>query len=123
MATCCVTKDREEARNYAVEFSAALDDGDSLSGNPTVEITRRKRSGAYEDKSSEFGALNAVISGTQVQFQIGVGDPVDIGPPVVAATQAPDRYFIRVSVDTAQGEILIETVELEVTAEGDTDAP
>ena len=114
MATCCVKKDREEARNFAVEFSTGLDTGDYLTGGPVVEITRRKRSGTYEDKSSEFGLLNAVIAGTQVQFQIGAA---------VATKQAAGRYFIRVTCGTNSGETLIETVELEVTAEGDTDAP
>lgn len=114
MATCCVKKDREEARNYAVDFSLALDTGDSLQGTPTVEVTQRKRSGAYEDKSSDFGSLNAVISGDQVQFQLGAGGTNE---------QAPGRYWVRVTVATANGETLVETVELEVTAQGDTDIP
>lgn len=111
-----LTKDREESLKLAVDFSDALDDGDSLSSVDAVEITKQAASeSSWTDVSTEFGSPTGTISGDTVNVTLGPASGTDQDP-------AP-RYILRVTVSTANGETLIGTPTLDVTAEGDPDAP
>lgn len=108
------TKERKEVDTKTVDFADRLDSGDSVSSLTSITITQQTSSG-YKDVSSEFGSPTGTLSGDTVDLDLGAAASGD--------QDAGSNYIIRVEVDTTDGETLIATPTLRVTAEGDPDAP
>lgn len=107
-------KDREETLKIGVNFATTLDDGDAVASISEVEVTRELR-GHWKDVSAEFGDPTGGLSGDVVTITLGAAG---------ADEQPTDaQYRIRVKVATDGGESLIGTPSLQITADGDPDAP
>lgn len=118
-----LTKDREETLKMAVDFSDALDTGDSLSSVTDVKVTKQDGGAgtAWSDCSSEFGSPTGSINGEMVELTLGAASGSNQIP---TASRSPNHnYCVRVTVGTSNGETLVGTPTLEVTAVGDSDAP
>ena len=102
------TKTVGETRNVAVSFAAVLDDGELLTGTPTVvEVTSTDLTLSNKAVSSDAMIVNGV--------QCAAGQVVTF---TVAGGVAGEAYEIRVTVgtDAAHAQTLQATVKLRVVA-------
>jgi len=84
------TKKSAEVRNVAVDFSGALDDGETLTGEPTISVS----------PSGEVTTDNAAVSTTP---RVILGASVPTGSAVLfraSAGTAGKKYTITVTVGT-----------------------
>lgn len=116
-------KDREEALDVAVNFAPRLNDGDAVDAVQSVEVVKQDGGpgSGWSDASGEFGSPSGTLDGDVVVVRLGAAGATDQVP--TRSTDPPTRYRVRVTVTTEGGETLIHAPTLEVTAEGDTDAP
>ena len=107
------TKHRGETIKFNISFVDALNTGDTVSAVAEVIVTE-KRGTAWVDVTSQFG--------TPVVAK--VGDTVDVTLFAGASgEQGEGHYRLQVEVDTTDGETLILTPTLSVTAQADPTAP
>lgn len=96
-------KHRLEKANYSHNFAAQLATGDGLTGTPTVKVMKwDATTGAWVDKSSEFGTLSPAISGTKVIWTLNAA---------AATKQDGGEYRLLVECDTTNGEHLVSEVQ------------
>lgn len=104
-----------ESEDFAFDFKNVIDsDVESLS-NPTVKVRKRTEdsdgTAIWEDVTSEFGTLNASVSGTQVTFTLesAQNDPDQENSP----------YLVYCEVDVSSGRTLVATESLATIRVGD----
>lgn len=106
-------KHRKEKIAVSSDFADTLSSGDSLDTVQTVKVLK-KSGGSWKDVSSEFGNPSGTIDQDKVDYDLAAAGSGD---------QAAGGYRLFIEVDTANGETLVHTPSLGVSAEADKDAP
>lgn len=86
-----------ETRAFSWDFANDLQDGDSLTGTPTVRVLKRTTSGVSE--ATEFTDSTISISGTSVVFKIEATSSAEEG-----------KYGVEIQCGTSDGETVEATV-------------
>ncbi len=102
-------KHRKAKDIWAIDFAPDLQPGETLTGTPTVTVSRRI-TGGWQDATAEvLGTPSpSIVDGTKIQF---------VATDATGTNQAAGVYHIFASAATSGGRILVAVTELIITAE------